>query len=310
MNIELILLCVIGVIFLLDFILNSIKKKSVSNTVVELMNTEGNSNNKKKIFIRIFLFAALSITVYFLLNQKDSKFINIAEPLTPIEDVRNKLSALGENSCEEVYFTEINSLFEKYYDCLECVEKISYFHSGCLLDDEYARHKIRHFARAIELGSSDLEILVQDMRYKDFAGDNYGAKERSKQIQMIIESLDEGDLKRYYHSVGNYYLFQADIYDWKYSIVNSYHLIAIQYYEKALEAVSQENPLVIKDKAIRIADKMIYYHRSFANRYEGKYYWWYNFPGKDRKDICGFMSRLGSLGAEEMYEVMKDLCSN
>jgi len=35
MKIELILLGVIGVVFLLDFILNSIKKKSVSNTVVD-----------------------------------------------------------------------------------------------------------------------------------------------------------------------------------------------------------------------------------------------------------------------------------
>ena len=30
------------------------------------------------------------------------------------------------------------------------------------------RYKIRHFTRAIELGTSDLSIYVQDMRFKNF----------------------------------------------------------------------------------------------------------------------------------------------
>ena len=42
--------------------------------------------------------------------------------------------------------------------------------------------------------------------------------------------------------------------------------------------------------------------------YQGKYYWWYKF--QRTKELCQFMSRLGSLGAEEIYEVMQDLCSN
>ena len=312
----LVLLVLILAILLFDFFRN---RKSNSK---ELIDTTKQSN-KKKLFIRVLLLVSLVAITFFIINKKNSIASNIALSSSPIEDFHKEFSALkfSDGATKEAaldlelsrdeYFEVVSSFFEKYYDCLECLEIICNTHpSQGNLDETYARYKIVHFTRAIELGSSDLDILVQDMRYKDFAGDNYGAKERSKQIQLILESLDESDIKRYYHSIGNYYLFQARIYDWEYSLVNSYHLIALQYYEKALDALSQENPLEIEYKANGIADKMIHYHQSFAQRSGGKYYWRYKFPEKDKREICRLMSRLGSLGAVEIYELMKELCSD
>lgn len=76
MKIELILLGVIGVVFLLDFILNSIKKKSVSNTVVDQF--EGSKsqakkslfnyvlNRKKNISLAILLVPVIKVLIHFL----------------------------------------------------------------------------------------------------------------------------------------------------------------------------------------------------------------------------------------------------
>lgn len=299
----LVLLVLILVIILFDFFRS---RKSDSK---ELMDIPGQPN-KKRLFIRVFLVVALGVITFFLLNREDSKSLGSFEFDTPIEDVNKVLSDLGEEVGEQTYYDTVNPLFEKYYNCLECVEAISNKNPGGKMNNEYCRYKIRHFTRAIELGTSDLSIYVQDMRFKNFVGDNYGAKERSKQIQMIIESLDEGDLKQDYHSIGNYYLYQYNIYNQEYSVKNSIHLIAIQYYEMALDSVSQINPIDIKKLANGIANKMRFYSGSFANLSRGKYYWWYKFPQEDKKELCQFMSRLGSLGAEEIYEVMQDLCSN
>ena len=297
------LLVLILVILLFDFFRN---RKSNSK---ELIDTTKQSN-KKKLFIRIFLVVALGVITFFLLNREDSKSLGSFEFDSPIEDVNKVLSDLGEEVGDQTYYETVNPLFEKYYNCLECVEAISNKNPIGTMNNDYCRYKIRHFTRAIELGTSDLGIYVQDMRFKNFVGDNYGAKERSKQIQMIIESLDEGDLKKDYQSIGNYYLYQYNIYNQEYSVKNSFHLIAIQYYEMALDSVSQINPIDIKKLASGIANKMRFYSGSFANLSSGKYYWWYKFPQEDKKELCQFMSRLGSLGAEEIYEVMQDLCSN
>ena len=50
-------------------------------------------------------------------------------------------------------------------------------------------------------------------------------KERSKQIQMIIESLDEGDLKQDYHS--RQLLYQYNIYNQEYSKFHSFNSYSI-----------------------------------------------------------------------------------
>jgi hypothetical protein len=299
----LVLLVLIVAIVLFDFFR---RRKSDSKELMDIPR----QSNKRRLFIRIFLLVALVATTFFLLNREDLKSLGYFEFDTPIEDVNNALSDLGKEADHQTYFDTVNPLFEKYFNCLECVEAISNINPKGTMNNEYCRYKIRHFTRAIELGTEDLGIYIQDMRYKGFVGDNYGAKERSKQIQAIIESLDEGDLKQYYHVIANYYLYQYSIYNQEYSVKNSFHLMAIQYYEMALNSVSQINPIDIKKKASQIASRMRAYNGSYANLSNGKYYWLYNFTQEDKKELCRFMSKLGSLGGEEIYEVLEDLCTN
>ena len=76
MNIELILLGVIGVVFLLDFILNSIKKKSVKSTDIDQF--EGSKplakkgglhyilNRKKNISLAILLVPVIKVSIHYL----------------------------------------------------------------------------------------------------------------------------------------------------------------------------------------------------------------------------------------------------
>ena len=312
----LVLLVLILSILLFDFFK---RRKSDSK---ELMNTEGNSNNKKKIFIRIFLLIALVTTTFFLLNQKDSKVSDITLSSSLIEDFHKELSAIGSREVGidgsekfrdlniDNYINIVSPLFEKYYNCLECVEAICYTHPYGGLTDTYGRYKISHFTRAIELGSRNLYIYIQEMRYKNYVGDKYGAIERSNQIQTIIDNSGEIDLKPYFKQIGDYYLYQADIHNLEYSLSNSYQSMALQYYEKAMESVSRTNPLDIKNIASDIGRRMVNYSTSFANRSGDNYYWWHSFPQEERRELCRFMSRLGSLGAKEIYELIEDLCSN
>ena len=76
MNIELILLGVIGVVFLLDFILNSIKKKSVVSSDVgqfegsKPLSKKGGLhyilNRKKNISLAIFLVPVIKLSIHYL----------------------------------------------------------------------------------------------------------------------------------------------------------------------------------------------------------------------------------------------------
>ena len=305
------LLVLILAILLFDFFRN---RKSNSK---ELIDTTKQSN-KKRLFFRIFLLTALGAFTFFLLNREDSKSLDSFEFDLPIEevndelsgqfdsrieDVNKELSALGKIT-DESYYREITPLFEKYYDCLECIEAISRFHPIGSLTQEYARFKIQHFSRAIDLGSNDIGLYTQDMRYKLEVKDKYGAIKRDKEIQNIIENLDKIPVYSY-SSIGTYYLLKSSVYDIQHSLSYSHHLDAIKWYGLALDALNQERPSEIKKEVSNIAKKMRFYSGSF------KYYgsWVKDIPEKDREELCEFMSRLGSMGGEDIYELIQNLCA-
>lgn len=308
----LVLFVLILVILLFDFFRS---RKSDSK---ELMDIPGQPN-KKRLFIRIFLVVALGVITFFLLNLEDIKSLGSFEFDTPMEDVNNELSGQFDSRIEDVnkelsalgeitdgsYYQEITPLFEKYFNCLECIEAISRFHPIGSLTQEYARFKIQHFSRAIDLGSNDIELYTQDMRYKLEVKDKYGAIKRDKEIQNIIENLDKIPVYSY-RSIGTYYLLKSSVYDLQHSLSYSHHLDAIKWYGLALDALNQERPSEIKKEASKIANKMRFYPRSFKyNRGS----WVKDIPEKDREELCEFMSRLGSMGGENIYELIQNLCA-
>lgn len=307
-----VLILLILAILLFDFYRS---RKSDSK---ELMDIPGRSN-KKRLFITIFLVVALGVITFFLLNREDSKSLGSFEFDLPIEEINNELSGQFDSRIEDVnkelsalgeltagsYYQEITPLFEKYYDCLKCIEAISRFHPSGSLTQEYARFKIQHFSRAIDLGSNDIGLYTQDMRYKLEVKDKYGAIKRDKEIQNIIENLDKIPVYSY-RSIGTYYLLKSSVYDIQHSLSYSHHLDAIKWYGLALDALNQERPSEIKKEASKIANKMRFYPGSF--KYNGGS-WVKDIPEKDREELCEFMSRLGSMGGEEIYELIQNLCA-
>ena len=63
---------------------------------------------------------------------------------------------------------------------------------------------------------------------------------------MIIESLDEGDLKQDYHSVNQLLTYINTTFAIRNTLLKFHSLMTIQYCEMALDSVSQINPIDIK----------------------------------------------------------------
>jgi len=307
----LVLLVLIVAIVLFDFFR---RRKSDSKELMDIPR----QSNKKRLFIRFFLLLALGAITFFLLNREDSKSLDSFEIDLPIEEVNDELSGQFDSRIVEVnkelsalgklterdFYSEITPLFEKYYDCLECIEAISLLSPGGSMTKEFARFRIQHFSRAIDLGSNNIEIYTQDMRYKLYVKDKYGAIKRDKEIQNIIENLDKIPVYSY-SSIGTYYLLKSSVYDIQHSLSYSHHLDAIKWYGLALDALNQERPSEIKKKVSNIANKMRFYSGSF--NYYGS--WVKDIPVKDREELCKFMSRLGSMGGEDIYELIQKLCA-
>lgn len=302
-----------------------------------LIDKSDNSENKNPATFRILFLAYLIIISYFIINPQGFNFTQIFSINSPVEKVKKRLASFKSNRSASDYFEIITPLFEEYYDCLECVEYISHFNLDKDLDAEYARAKISHFSRAIELGSKDLYIYVQDMKYKFFLKDKYGAEERDMQIRNLLNNLDEEDLKPFYYEIGKYHLtiayqiiFNAineydrarsrgkegvyDVYSSEMTRANTSEKKAFEYLEEALGAELQNHSVKSKENAILYANELANYFSSIREVLTGVGMMWISYVNfeispEDREKRCLLMSKLGSLGGDEIYKWMNPICT-
>jgi hypothetical protein len=325
---------------LLLLIGNKVKRKDFGK---KLIDDARNSKKKKNIIFRILFIVILSSVSYFFITHEGMKLTKMFEYNSPIEKVKKRLSSFKNNRPSSDYFKVVTPLFEEYYDCLECVEYISHFNLDEELNDEYARYKIPHFSRAIELGSKDLYVYIQDLRYKFFVKDKFGAEQRNDQIQEFLENFEEEALRPFYYDIGAYYFILAyqtiskaiddldrklsldkkeardyyDLYNVEMARGNSYEKLAFQYIRKGINKDMNNSSANLKENVLRITNDLANYYSSIRKvliSYQRVSLSWIDyvnnrFSDEDRRERCLIMSDLGSLGGEKIYEWMKPICS-
>lgn len=299
--ISIILLLILLFVMAYDFIRSKISK----STEISLNNKK--SNNKKKVLLS-FSLIALAITFFY---NKD--ILGIKLKFEPIRDLSNKtdIEILNERLIELNFendngawvqkitndnFTKyLDPLFEKYYDCLDCIESISKtYRDGGTLDDDFAKIKIKHFNRAIELGTRDLDIIAQSGRYRGKLNDIEGARES---FELGIKLINSSDVEFSKSDLSYFYLQYAYIDN----NINMLHK-SIDYYTEIYKISEFKKVEVLNSTA-----GMINYYAGFA--FKKKYSNYVYEDNKLRLKICRLFSRLGELGSDTAYDHINQFCN-
>lgn len=196
-----------------------------------------------------------------------------------------QLSSLKTN---KEFSNRLDPLFEKYYNNLDCIELLANTYTGSSLEDDFAKIKIRHFSRAIELGTRDLDIVTQSARYRHELNDRIGARRDFEYgLKLITQIPDEFSDGNY----GYFYLYYANF------TQNLTHLeTCLTYYEK-----------VFKKEKYREVDDL----NQFISRleYNASFAFNMNCARKYEEEICQRICRLylrlSDLGSTNAFDKLK-----
>ena len=92
MKIELILLGVIGLVFLVDFIMNSRKKPSIDNVVDQIEGEQPDKKNnplnyllkrKRNIITFVLLVVFIKLVIHYFIYPNQEEFVNYDKEITP-----------------------------------------------------------------------------------------------------------------------------------------------------------------------------------------------------------------------------------
>jgi len=310
----LVLLVLILVILLFDFFR---RRKSDSK---ELVTVEKRGSIKKYLFISVLLVlvAIVLMKIISYAPQYDTRTNEIkieqTEKITELESLKSELEKYDFDDPRwknvDDFFSILDPLFKKYYSCLECVELLANTYEGGGMNDNFAQKKVIQFSRAIELGTKDIDILLQNVRYKIYLKDKVGYNQG---LVLLEEKFnDDKGVEKYDNTqYAVFYVYKSQILEMKEVIDDNIHLMAIEYFDKSLNDV-KDDPDLLKKRSEWIVDKLKYdASHWFGNYYDYDYNkkrWLLGFPYSQRGTLCSLLSRTGSYGAEEAYNMITKEC--
>ena len=307
-----VLLVLILVILLFDFFR---RRKSDSK---ELVTVEKRGSIKKYLVISVLL-VLVAIVLMKMINyspQNDTSTNEIkieqSSKKTEIESLKSELEKYDFDDPkwkneEDNFFSILDTFFKKYYSCLECVELLASTYGTGLMTDTYAQKKVIQFSRAIELGTKDIDVLLQNVRYKIYLKDKVGYNQG---LVLLEEKFnDDKGVEKYENTqYALFYVYKSQILEMKEVIDDNIHLMAIEYFDKSLNDV-KDDPDKLKSRSEWIVDRLKYN----ASHWFGPYYdynknWVLKFPYSQRETLCSLLSRAGSYGAQEAYNMITNEC--
>lgn len=305
----LVLLVLIVAIVLFDFFR---RRKNDSKQLVPI---EKRGSLKKYIVISVLL-VLVAIVLMKMMNYSEQNDILTDEvkieqsaKKTELESLKSALEKYDfddprwEN--EDYFFSLLDTFFKKYYSCLECVELLANTYGRGGMTDTYAQKKVIQFSRAIELGTTDINILLQNVRYKIHLKDKVGYN----QGMVLLEEKfnDDKGVEKYKNTqYALFYVYKSQISNMREVIDNNIHLMAIEYFDKSLNDV-KDDPDQLKKRSEWIVNTLkydaVHWFGTNYNNYNRKW-----FPYPQRETLCSLLSRTGSYGAQEAYMMITDNC--
>lgn len=300
----LILLLVILVVVIYDFV------KTKKSTTSEISIPKHKSSRRNKIIVFISILAILTTILFYkdfisILNFNSETIISEKSEIELLKDELIKLEfkevggdwifgeQLNSLKTNEEFSNLLDPLFEKYYNNLDCIELLAHTYSGGNMNDNFAKIKVRHFSRALELGTRNLSIVAQSARYRNFLNDRIGARRDFEYgLKLIIENPEEFSDNTY----ANFYIYYA------YFTQNLTHLeTSLTYYEKVLKT---EKYRKVDDLNSLVGRLDFYASFAFNMNCTRKY------EEEICQRICRLYLRLSDLGSTNAFDKLKKLNCN
>lgn len=308
-----VLIVLILAILIFDFFR---RKKSDSKQLVPI---EKRDSPKKYIVISILLALFAIVLIGYDLNYSeqndiltDEVKIEQTEKNTELESLKSELEKYDFDDSRwknvDDFFSILDPLFKKYYSCLECVELLANTYGGARMGDNLAQKKVIQFSRAIELGTKDINILLQNVRYKIYLKDKVGYNQG---LVLLEEKFnDDKGVEKYDNlEYAHFYVYKSQILEMKEVIDDNIHLMAIEYFDKSLNDV-KDDPDQLKSISEWIVERLEYnashWFDTYYDKNKNRYLLW--FPYSQRETLCSLLSRAGSYGAQGAYNMITKKC--